>query len=108
GSQFCKLIDRIVREQCVETVISPLSITHLDVQEKKFKSIIISGGPASLSLDAELCIDEKIFDLGIPILGICFGMQLIVKKFGGKVEKLDYREDAETEVNIVDSCYLYT
>ncbi|KAF0988399.1 hypothetical protein HZS_6703 [Henneguya salminicola] len=108
GSQYCKLIDRIVRKLCVETVLSPLGIDHTEIFKKKYSAIIISGGPGSASFETDqTVIDEQIFELGIPILGICLGMQLMVRKYGGKVEKLNRREDAQTKITIDETCDLY-
>src|ERR1039457_2437477 len=85
GSQFGQLIARRVREQNVFCQIVRANITAERVRELKPCGIILSGGPASVyGKDAPSC-DPKIFDLGIPVLGICYGMQLFCHLLGGKV-----------------------
>nr|WP_246004304.1 glutamine-hydrolyzing GMP synthase [Mycoplasma todarodis] len=88
GSQYCKLIARRVRDLGVYSeIISPLSKDLLE-EAKKFDAIILSGGPSSVFEEDALTIDKRIFELGKPVLGTCYGMQLIHHLLGGKVEKL--------------------
>ncbi len=88
GSQYCKLIARRVRDLGVYSeIISPFSKDLITVA-KKFDAIILSGGPSSVFEKDALTIDKEIFNLGKPILGTCYGMQLIHHLLGGKVEKL--------------------
>ncbi|CAM9113214.1 GMP synthase [glutamine-hydrolyzing] [Mycoplasma todarodis] len=88
GSQYCKLIARRVRDLGVYSeIISPFSEDLLE-EAKKFDAIILSGGPSSVFEEDALTIDKRIFELGKPVLGTCYGMQLIHHLLGGKVEKL--------------------
>ena len=76
GSQYVQLIARRVREHNVFSQIVPANTPAKTLAKENLKGIILSGGPASVyDKDAIKC-DEKIFDLGVPILGICYGMQL--------------------------------
>ncbi|MCQ2433268.1 MAG: gamma-glutamyl-gamma-aminobutyrate hydrolase family protein, partial [Clostridia bacterium] len=83
GGQYTKVIDRKVRELGVYTEIFPMGVAPEKL--KGFGGIIFSGGPASVWENGAPTYDEKIFDSGVPMLGICYGMQLIVEHFGGIV-----------------------
>ena len=84
-SQFNQLIARRVRECNVYSEILPHNTSIEKIKEKNPKGIILTGGPASVYLeDARMC-DKEIFNLGIPVLGICYGMQLMSHCLGGKV-----------------------
>jgi GMP synthase (glutamine-hydrolysing) len=92
GSQVTQLIARRVREQSVYCEIHPYNISLDIIREFSPKGIILSGGPASVyDKDAPLC-DARIFDLDVPVLGICYGMQLMTQMLGGKVERSHKRE----------------
>ena len=85
GSQYSELIARRIRETNVFSLVVSNCISIEDINNINPKGIILSGGPNSVyEKDAPKC-DEKIFNLGIPILGICYGMQLMVKELGGSV-----------------------
>ena len=85
GSQYSELIARRIRETNVFSLVVSNCISIDEINEISPKGIILSGGPNSLyNQNAPKC-DQKIFDLGIPILGICYGMQLMVKELGGSV-----------------------
>ncbi len=90
GSQYTQLIARRVRELGVYCEILPYTASADRV--KNAKGLILSGGPASVCQDGSPSLDEKILALGIPILGICYGMQLLAKLLGGSVERHDNRE----------------
>jgi GMP synthase (glutamine-hydrolysing) len=92
GSQYGQLIARRVREQDVFCQIVHHNITAQRVRELKPSGIILSGGPASVYGQGAPSCDPKIFDLGIPVLGICYGMQLACHLMGGKVVSADHRE----------------
>jgi len=92
GSQYTHLIARRIRECGVYSEILPYNITAEKIQEINPKGIVLSGGPATVTSSRSPFPDEKIFSLGIPILGICYGAQLMAKFFGGKVEKAKERE----------------
>ncbi len=85
GSQYTQLIARTVRELGVYCEIAPGTITLERVREYDPKAIILSGGPASVGAEGAPKIHEEILDIGVPILGICYGMQLLAVHFGGQV-----------------------
>lgn len=98
GAQYAQLIARRVRECKVYSEIVPRSITAEEIKAKNPQGLIFSGGPASVYVkDAPFC-DEKIFDLGIPILGICYGMQLMAHVLGGEVENTKTSEYGKTDL----------
>jgi GMP synthase (glutamine-hydrolysing) len=92
GSQTTQLIARRVRESKVYCEIHPCTTTFEEIRAKKPRAIILSGGPASVYEDNAPQVDKRVFELGIPLLGICYGMQLIAHVLGGKVERADKRE----------------
>jgi len=85
GSQYTQLIARRVREQKVYSEIVPHHISSSEVKNAHPSAIILSGGPSSVTSKEALQFDENILDLGIPILGICYGLQMLMAHFGGKV-----------------------
>ncbi len=92
GGQYTQLIARRVRENSVYSEVVPYTASLRQIEELKPVGIILSGGPASvLDADAPRC-DEGIFELGVPVLGICYGMQLMSVLLGGKVMRPDQRE----------------
>lgn len=106
GAQYTKVIDRRVRELNVDTEIFPVDVSAEQLKGK-FSGIILSGGPNSVyEADAPQC-DPALFNLGIPVLGICYGMQLMNRHFGGTVLPSPTKEYGETEVNVNPSCLLF-
>ena len=100
GGQYNQLIARRVRECNVYSEVVPFNISLEKIKEKNPKGIIFTGGPASVfGKDSPKCA-EGIFELGIPILGICYGMQLMTYTLGGKVAKANKREYGTTDVKI--------
>jgi len=96
GSQVTQLIARRVREASVYCeIVSNKNLLH-KIKDTKPTGIIFSGGPASVHKSRTPKIDKKIFSLNIPILGICYGMQLIVHQLGGRVEISKEREFGKT------------
>lgn len=96
GGQYTKVIDRRVRELGVKSDIFPINIKAEELKE--YQSIILSGGPNSVSSDQRLKFDERIFELGVPVLGICYGMQLMSDHFGGTVAGNVVKEYGQNEV----------
>ncbi len=92
GSQYTQVIARRIREAHVYSEIVPHTISAKEVKDLRPKGIILSGGPASVYSPKAPKMDRKIFHLGIPLLGICYGMQLLVKEFGGEVARGARRE----------------
>ena len=107
GGQYNQLIARRVRECNVYSEVVPFDISIEKIKEKNPKGIIFTGGPASVFGDDSPKCDSKIFDLGIPILGICYGMQLMTITLGGTVEKADKREYGVTNVDINNNSLLF-
>src|SRR5579859_2900109 len=92
GAQYSQLIARRVREQNVFSVVLPCTVTADEIRTYKPVGIILSGGPGSVyESDAPTC-DRRIYDMGLPVLGICYGLQLIVHQLGGKVSAGTQRE----------------
>lgn len=107
GGQYNQLIARRVRECNVYSEVVPYNISIEKIKEKNPKGIIFTGGPASVfSEDSPKC-SKEIFELGIPILGICYGMQLMTYTLGGKVAKANKREYGTTNVNIDNTSALF-
>jgi len=101
GAQYSQLIARRVRETHVYSQIVPYTISAGDVKAMNPKGIIFSGGPASVSTEGSPRPDAGIFDLGIPILGICYGLQVITVMNSGKVERPDKREYGIAHLDIL-------
>jgi len=92
GSQVTQLIARRVREQSVYCEIHPYNMSLAKIKEYAPKGIILSGGPSSVYDKDAPHSDLGIYDLGLPVLGICYGMQLMTQQLGGRVERCDKRE----------------
>jgi len=98
GSQYTQLIARRLRERGVYCEIVPYSTKLDEIKAKTPKGIILSGGPASVYAEDAYRVDKEIFDLGLPVLGICYGMQLIVDMHGGVVEAANHHEYGKAEI----------
>ncbi|MGH8958830.1 MAG: glutamine-hydrolyzing GMP synthase, partial [Acidimicrobiia bacterium] len=106
GAQYAQLIARRVREAHVHSEIVPRHITAPEIREKKAEALILSGGPASVYTEDGYRIDPAILDLGIPILGICYGHQLVADLAGGSVARTDLAEFGRTTVEIAPGSHL--
>jgi GMP synthase (glutamine-hydrolysing) len=102
GSQYTQLIGRRVRELGVYSEIHPYKLSIEKIKELQPVGIILSGGPSSVYEDDAPKPDPKIFDLGIPMLGICYGLQLFADRMGGKVNSAARREYGKAELLIDD------
>ncbi len=107
GSQYTQLITRRVREAHVYSEIFPNTITLEEVIKMKPTGIILSGGPMSVYDSGSPQINPEILRLGIPILGICYGLQLICKEFGGVVEPAKDREYGKTVLRLTEDSKLF-
>ena len=103
GGQYKELIARTVRRMHVYSVVEPASMSIEKIKEINPIGIIFTGGPNSVYRDNSPKCDNALFDLGIPVLGICYGMQYIAHSFGGKVEPGTVREYGPTNVHIGNS-----
>lgn len=107
GSQTAQLIARRVREAgAFSTLITP-ETPAADIEAMKPIGIILSGGPASVDDDGAPTFDPKVLDLGVPVLGICYGMQLACKFLGAKVEPHRHREFGRANLSILDRTDLF-
>src|SRR5262245_26472425 len=107
GGQYTQLIGRRIREANVYTEIVPFNTPIEALQKQSVKGIILSGGPASVYERGAPVSDPAVFNLGVPVLGICYGMQLIGKELGGRVEPAAHREYGSREIQPTNrSCLL--
>ncbi|RXT05175.1 glutamine-hydrolyzing GMP synthase [Ammoniphilus sp. CFH 90114] len=102
GGQYNQLIARRVRDLGVYSELLPFNTTIEKIQALNPKGIIFSGGPASVYAENSPLVDEKIYDLGIPILGICYGMQMMTHHLKGKVERASKREYGKAAISIAN------
>src|SRR3984957_19855790 len=108
GSQYTQVIARRVRECNVFSQILPYNISAAEITKLKPSGIILSGGPSSVYASNAPLPDKGIFSLGLPVLGICYGVQLLAQFLGGKVEKGLRREYGKGSLRIKDpSCPLF-
>jgi len=103
GAQYAQLIARRVREASVYSEIVAHSITAAEVTAKNPIGIVLSGGPSSVYAEGAPTFDPAIFDLGIPVLGICYGFQVMATALGGEVSHTGQREYGSTPVVVSDS-----
>ncbi|WP_309718983.1 glutamine-hydrolyzing GMP synthase [Armatimonas sp.] len=107
GAQYTQLIARRVRECKVYCEILPCETPLAEIAKRKPIGIIFSGGPASCYEPGAPEVDMAIYDLGIPILGICYGMQLMSRQLGGKVRAGTQREYGKTALDVTDNTDLF-
>ena len=98
GGQYSQLIARRVREARVYSELVPYTITPAAAAARKPLALILSGGPASVYAEGAPHIDPGLYELGVPVLGICYGMQLMALDLGGAVERTDRAEFGRTEL----------
>ena len=107
GSQYTQLIARRVRENRVYCEIHPFNMAIEDIRQMNPIGIILSGGPESVFGEDSPQVEDALFELGIPILGICYGMQLIALRLQGKVERAEQAEYGRAEIEISRSSKLF-
>ncbi|MHC4642808.1 MAG: glutamine-hydrolyzing GMP synthase [Planctomycetota bacterium] len=107
GSQYGQLIARRVREHNVYSRICRADITAEELSKLSVRGVILSGGPASVRDEGAPRCDEGIFDLGVPILGICYGMQLGCQILGAEIIAAERREYGRTKLEIIDKSDLF-
>ena len=103
GSQYTQLIARRLREYGVYTEIVPYFEKLDSIRAKNPKGIILSGGPASVYEEGAYKPDSGVFSLGVPVLGICYGMQYIAHFFGGSVVRAEAQEFGKAVLEIAES-----
>jgi len=108
GSQYSELIARRIRETQVYSEVISYRTTAEQLQQLNPRGIILSGGPSSVYDGSAPLSDPKIWDLGIPILGVCYGMQLMVQQLGGEVERAERGEYGKASLYIDDPTDLFT
>ena len=102
GAQYAQLIARRVRECKVYSEIIPHETPVEEIARRKPSGLILSGGPSSVYEEGAPGIDPKLFELGIPVLGICYGAQLMARELGGTVEPTGIREYGGTELEVLE------
>ncbi|MGD0110738.1 MAG: glutamine-hydrolyzing GMP synthase [Armatimonadota bacterium] len=107
GAQYNQLIARRIRECHVYCEILPSDTPTAEILARKPKGIVFSGGPSSVYEEGAPLCDPALFDAGIPILGICYGMQLMAKVLGGEVRGGQHREYGKTELTVLDDGDLF-
>lgn len=107
GSQYTQLIARRVRESHVYCEIHPCNVAFETITALEPKAIILSGGPASVYGEGAPSLDKRVFELGVPVLGICYGMQLTCHLLGGKVERADHREYGAAKVRVTKNAGIF-
>ena len=103
GGQYNQLIARRVRELSVYSEMVPFDIPFEEVVSKKPGGIILTGGPESVHAENSPACDPRIFTMGVPVLGICYGMQLMAQHFGGSVTGGRVREYGRSQLKIIDN-----
>ena len=106
GSQYTQLIARRIREERVYCEIHPCTLPLAKVKALGAGAIILSGGPSSVFEDGAPTVDPGVFELGVPVLGICYGMQLFCHLLGGKVEPAPEREYGPAKVEVKEAAGL--
>jgi GMP synthase (glutamine-hydrolysing) len=107
GAQYTQLIARRVRESGVYCEIHPWDMTDAAVRAFGARGVILSGGPESVTAASPPCAPDAVFELGVPVLGICYGMQTMAAQLGGRVLGSDHREFGYATVTVTAPCRLF-
>ena len=102
GAQYAQLIARRVREAHVFSEIVPSTMAAAEMAEKNPAAIVLSGGPSSVYAPGAPALDPGVFDLGVPIFGICYGFQAMAQSLGGEVAKTGLSEFGGTTLTVTD------
>lgn len=100
GGQYVQLIARRIRELHIYCEIKPYNISYEALKAMEPQAIVLSGGPATVYAENAPMVDAKLFKLGIPVLGICYGMQLMAYLLGGKVSRAEKKEFGKTPLQL--------
>jgi GMP synthase (glutamine-hydrolysing) len=103
GGQYSQLIARRVRECGVFSELLPYHVGAAEVARRRPKGVILSGGPASVYADGAPPLELALLELGIPVLGICYGMQLLARELGGRVQGAEVGEFGRSQLTVADS-----
>src|SRR5687767_3589905 len=107
GSQYTQLIARRIRENRVYSVVHPCDLPIDTIRALRPKAIVLSGGPQSVYSEAAPFCSREVFNLGVPILAICYGMQLTAYFLDGQVEAAAEREYGRAEIDVVGDSPLF-
>ena len=107
GSQVTQLIARRIREAGIYSEIHPCTVTAAQVQAMHPQALVLSGGPASVGSEDAPTLDKGLLELGVPVLGICYGMQLLTASLGGKLAQSTTREYGPADLTITCGCALW-
>jgi GMP synthase (glutamine-hydrolysing) len=107
GSQVTQLIARRVRESGVYCEIVPCTDADASLDSGALRAIILSGGPASVADQASPQAPPRAFELGVPVLGICYGQQTMCEQLGGEVERTEHREFGRSFIDVQETCALF-
>ncbi|HEX9236477.1 MAG TPA: GMP synthase (glutamine-hydrolyzing), partial [Actinomycetota bacterium] len=102
GAQYAQLIARRVRECHVYSEIVPFDAPPAEIEARRPAGLILSGGPASVYEPGAPAVQDGLFELGVPTLGICYGQQAMVRALGGRVEPTGLREYGRTSLSVAD------
>src|SRR6478736_264080 len=102
GGQYSQLIARRVRECGVFSELLPHHVGAAEVARRRPKGLILSGGPASVYAEDAPKLERELLDLGIPVLGICYGMQLLTRELGGEVQGAEVGEFGRSQLTVTE------
>jgi GMP synthase (glutamine-hydrolysing) len=108
GAQYAQLIARRVREAHVYSEIVPHTATAAELAVRRPAGIILSGGPKSVNEDPAPSIDPAVYELGVPILGICYGAQLLTRQLGGEVARTGRGEYGRTPLTVTAASPIFS
>ena len=100
GAQYAQLIARRIREAHVYSEIVPFDSTVEELKARRPAGLVLSGGPASVYEPGAPAIGPEVFDIGVPVLGICYGQQVMARALGGEVAPTGVREYGRTELHV--------
>jgi GMP synthase (glutamine-hydrolysing) len=103
GSQYTQLIARRIRELHVYCEIHPCTMPFEAIRAFRPRGIVLSGGPASAETPGAPLVDTKVFELGVPVLGVCYGLQLMAKLLGGKIDRTAHREYGSAKLEVIEA-----
>jgi GMP synthase (glutamine-hydrolysing) len=107
GAQYSQLIARRIREQNVFSVVLPCNATLEEIRSYSPVGVVLSGGPSSVYDKDAPVADQRVFNLGVPVLGICYGLQFMVHALGGKVRPADKREYGHAKIELLNGSRLF-